>query len=171
MHDEEVTGKAHFKDNAQLVLQAVAVELGVQGLPVGVLFKPFFKAFFRQTPEFGIKAGPFRQIVYGKVVVTKVQFHIALLGNAHRVGKGLGHMGKGLFHLFDGFVKQLVGAKAHALGVVHGGLRLDAEQHLVGFGVFGGEVVAVVGGNKRHTRGFRQFEQGIVGLGLLGQAV
>ena len=104
-------------------------------------------------------------------MVAEVQLHIALLGNAHGVGQGFGHMGKGLFHLFDGFVVQLMGAKAHALGVVHGGLRLNAEQHFVGFGIVSGEVVAVVGGNQRHARGFRQFQQGGVGLGLLGQAV
>ena len=171
LHDEEVAGKAHFKDNAQFVLQSVAVELGVESFPVGVLFEPFLKTFFCQPPKFGIKAGPFRQVVYRKVVVAKVQLHIALLGNAHGVGQGFGRMGKGFFHLFDGFVVQLVGTKAHALGVVHGGLRLDTEQYLVGFGVCGGEVVAVVGGNQRHARGFRQFQQGGVGLGLLWQAV
>ena len=39
LHDEEVAGEAHLKDDLELVLQAVAVGLRVDVGAVGVLFQ------------------------------------------------------------------------------------------------------------------------------------
>ena len=79
-------------------------------------------------------------------------------------------MGERLFHLFDGLVIELVRFKAHALGVVHGGLGLDAEQNLMGVRVVGVEIVAVIGGHQGQVGGFRDLQQGVVDDFLLEAA-
>ena len=73
-------------------------------------------------------------------------------------------------HLLAGLVVEVMGAEAHALGVVHGGLGLDAEQHLVGVGVVGVEVMAVVGGHDGQLEMVGYLQQALVGYLLLGQA-
>ena len=171
LHNEEITGKAHFQNNIELVLEAFAVALRVDAFAVRVFFQSFFQALFGQAAEFGLHAGPFWQLVDREVMVAEIQLHIAGFSNAHGVGQGFGHMGKGFFHLFDGFVVEFVRSEAHALGITHCGLGLDAEQHLMGVGVVGVEVVAVVGGHQRQAGGFGNLQQGVVDHVLFGQAV
>ena len=171
LHDEEVAGEAHLKDDLELVLQAVAVGLRVDAGAVGVLFQAAFQTFLGQAAELGIQAGAFGQLVDREIVVPHVQFHVAALGDLGRVAQGLGQMAEHGLHLLAGLVVEVMGAEAHALGVVHGGLGLDAEQHLVGVGVVGVEVMAVVGGHDGQLEMVGYLQQALVGYLLLGQAV
>ena len=136
-----------------------------------MLFQAAFQTFLGQAAELGIQAGAFGQLVDREIVVPHVQFHVAALGDLGRVAQGLGQMAEHGLHLLAGLVVEVMGAEAHALGVVHGGLGLDAEQHLVGVGVVGVEVMAVVGGHDGQLEMVGYLQQALVGYLLLGQAV
>ena len=103
--------------------------------------------------------------------MAEIQFHIALLGDAHGIGQRFRHMAEGGFHLLGALVVEFRGLEAHVLGIVHGGLRLDAEQHLVGLHVAGIEIVAVVGGHQRQMELFGDLHEAVVDRHLFLQAV
>ena len=85
-------------------------------------------------------------------------------GQGRRVRDGPGHLRRAL-------EIELVGLELHAAGAVDRPARLDAEQGILGPGMFGLEVVHVIGGHQGNPPAGRQFEQGLIDLVLLGQFV
>ena len=80
-------------------------------------------------------------------------------------------MAERFFHFFYRLVIKFVRTELHALGVVHGGLRLYAEQHLMRLGVISVKVVAVVGGYQRQVACFSQIDEPGIGFFLLFKSV
>lgn len=96
----------------------------------------------------------------------------ALIRNLERVLHGVARNAvESCEHFLFGLVVEIPGIEAEALGIVHLGLRLDAEQNVVGFHVVGIEIMAVVGGHERKLRGVGKLENALVHEGLFGQAV
>ena len=85
-------------------------------------------------------------------------------GQGRRVGDGPGHLRRAL-------EIELVGLELHAPGAVDRPARLDAQQGILGLGMFGLEVVHVIGGHQGNPPAGRQLEQGLIDLVLLGQFV
>ncbi len=81
------------------------------------------------------------------------------LGNFLGALDGVAQVGEQGQHFRFAFDIHLVGAHAHAVFIVQGFSCLDANQHLLGGGVFLVQVVGVVGGNQGHAGFFRQFYQ------------
>ncbi len=102
---------------------------------------------------------------------SELELQFALGGDAPGVGHGLGHVGERLRHFVGRLVVQFLGLEAHPALVVHLGLGLDAQQHVVGFHVAGFQVVAVVGGDKGQPGVVGEFQQLFVQLVLFLQAV
>ena len=69
-------------------------------------------------------------------------------GDFEGVFDGVGGEGFKFAHHFVVFFEvELAGFVLHAFGVFDVGAGLDADENIVGIGVFGAEVVAVVGGD------------------------
>ena len=171
LYDKEIAREAHVADDVQLVAQALAVGVRIEGGRVGVFLQALFQALLGQPPEFRFQRGPFGQGVDREIMVAEIQLHIALFGDAHGIGQRFRHMAEGGFHLLGALVIKFRGLEAHVPGIVQRGLRLDAEQHLVGFHVVGIEVVAVVGGHQRQVELFGDLHEAVVDRHLFLQAV
>ena len=85
--------------------------------------------------------------------------HVAPVGDIERAIQSLGNFAEDGQHLRAGPEKELVGGKLHAVGIAERLSGLNAEQNFVGVGVFGTQVVAVVGGNQGNSRLPRQPNQ------------
>jgi len=106
------------------------------------------------------------------VIVLQVEGVIlAHIGNARGIGQGFGQMGEIAFHLFRALVIQLPAFKAHAFLIIHLGLGLYAQEHIMRFSVVSIEVVAVIGRHYGQRELFRYLEQGLVGLNLFAQTI
>ena len=105
-----------------------------------------------------------------EVVGAQVQGDVAAGGDLPGGGQDRG-VGEGPGHLRRALEIELVGLELHAAGAVHGLAGLDAQQDVLGLGVFGLQVVHVVGGHQGQPPAGRQLEQGLVDLELLRQVV
>ncbi|MCL4535757.1 MAG: hypothetical protein M1370_11445 [Bacteroidetes bacterium] len=74
-------------------------------------------------------------------------------------------------HLFGTSQVEILGLHPHPVGIVHGGVGLDAEQDLLGVGVLLADVVDVVGGDHRNAHSAAQLQHAAVDLNLVGEAV
>ena len=105
-----------------------------------------------------------------EVVSAQLQGDVAAGRNLHRGRQHLG-VGEDAGHLRRALEIELVRLELHAARGVHGLAGLDAQQDVVGPGVFGLQVVDVVGGHHGQTPAGPQFQQGLVDLELLRQVV
>ena len=80
------------------------------------------------------------------------KLHIAPPGNVHRVCKRLVRIGKELTKGLLTFDVKFLCLKLHPVGVIHGFGRLDAQEHILNFGVLLPEVMGVVGHHHRKPR-------------------
>ena len=67
------------------------------------------------------------------------------------VGQGFGKLGKDFPHLIGAAQVERILLHAHAVGVVHVAVRLDAQEHVVGIGILTAGVMPVVRGNQRQV--------------------
>ncbi len=105
-----------------------------------------------------------------KVVSAQLQGDLAAGRNLHRGRQHLG-VGEDAGHLRRALEIELVRLELHAARGVHGLAGLDAQQDVVGPGVFGLQIVHVVGGHHGQTPAGPQFQQRLVDLELLRQVV
>ncbi len=108
-------------------------------------------ALLAQMPEIALGVVAFGDVEIGEMVVTELDCEFTLLGDAKGVGDGFGDLAEQRGHLLRRpQVERL--PDAHAIGVLHGGAGLDAQQHLVGIKVLGSDVVYVVGSDQRDVQ-------------------
>ena len=140
-----------------------------------MLFQALFQTFPRHAAEFARQGHALGKFVHGEVIGRRMQLYFkmtALVGYLERVFHGLaGNPLKTGAHFLFRFVVEVARLEAEALGVVHLGLRLNAEQNVVGLHVVGIQVVAVVGGHKGQARGVGKLHDAFVHLRLFRQAV
>ncbi len=143
-HDQEVDGKAHLVDDAQLLLHA-GLHLLVHG-PLAVALGQPLHGQVAQIGGIGVALGDGH---VGQVILFVLQIHLAHLGDAQGVVVGAGRQvdegAEGLLKLFAALHKVAGIAEPHTLFVGEVGAGLDAEQHVVGAAVFLFDVMNIVG--------------------------
>ena len=95
-HNEEIAVKAHAVDNSQLVLQPVLDLLS----NLRILFRQVIGA---ELPEIHFVRHTLRQRELWQVPMFKIKFHMAPLGDFHRIGNSLRIFFKDGCHLFRRF--------------------------------------------------------------------
>ena len=139
-HDEVVIGIPHGLDHANLVFQAVDVDLRhVRAIAA-------FQAVPAELFKVGLIIHAVRGFVVGDLGVAELEIKIALLGDFGRVGASLRHHGEQLVHLVGGLDVEFIGLELHAVGVLNGLAGLDAQQDALHLGVLFAQIVGVVGG-------------------------
>ena len=163
LDDEEIVREAHFSDHVQLIVQ----------LPVigGVFAVACPEATLAQLPQIGGGVVPLRQLELRQVILAEGEVKPAAVGNTLGVLHGLGITGEQLLHLLRGADVEILRLIAHTVLIVHGFSGLDAQQHIVAFGVLLPEIVGVVGADQGNARLLVQAQQAPVHRDLLGNAV
>ena len=174
--DQEVRGETHLLDDADLVLQAVAVLLGRVPLRFGhlrdVLGETPLEAFAGEVAEVIGGWPPVRGRELRKVEAIRVEGDRAALGDRDGIRDGLDAPGlEPGEHFVRALDVELVVVEAHPPLVLERLAHADAEQDLVRKRVVAAEVVAVVGRHGRRPRLRREAEQVGHDRGLLRQAV
>ena len=144
MDNEIVIHIAHLGDDPQLIFQPLGHRR------IGVFPVQSVHALIAHTPEVGKVVLAVRRRKVGQLGLAELKFHIAPLGDAHRIFKGLVHIGNGLTHLLQALDIELVGLKFQIAGIVHRPAGLDADQNALGGAVLPVDVVGVVGGDQSH---------------------
>ena len=163
LDDEEIVREAHFPDHVQLIVQ----------LPVigGVFAVARPEATLAQLPQIGGGVVPRRQPELRQVILAEGEVKLAPVGDALGVLHGIGISGKQLLHLLRGADVEIPRLIAHAVFIVNDLAGLDAQQHIVAFGVLLPEIVGVIGADQGNARLLVQAQQAPVHRGLLGDAV
>ena len=105
------------------------------------------------------------------MILAEREFQIAALGDLAGVLDRLGIVGKQRRHLLGRAQVEALRLIAHAVFVVHGLTRLDAEQHVVRVGIFFSKIVRVIRHDERETRLLVQAQDALVDDGLIADAV
>ena len=170
--DQKVAGKPHLLDDADFIIQALAVRrlvrLGVLGPdarhdPLEALARLELEELLRALRAAGVELG--------EMIGLEVELQVAAPGDRHRVGEGLRGVLEVIRHLGGRLEVQLVGPEFEPLRVVDGLAGLDAQQHVVGAHVLAGQVVAVVAGHQRDGEPTAHVDQGRVHAHLIVDAV
>ncbi len=83
---------------------------------------------------------------------------VAALSNLQSPAQRVGQVAEQFHHLVLRFHIELIVGKTHAAVVAHRLASLDAQQHFMRPRVFLRDVVAIVGGDHRHSQFLRQVE-------------
>ena len=169
-HHQEVAGKPHLHQDIGLVFQALPViRLRGPGM-IGRGRQALGQPLPGLPGHEGLHAVPAGNGEGREMVGAELQGNVAAGRNLHRGRQHLG-IGEDAGHLRRTLKIELVRLELHAARGVHGLAGLDAQQDVVGPGVFGLQIVDVVGGHHRQTPAGTQFQQGLVDLELLRQVV
>ena len=163
-HNQEVLHIAHLFNHADLIVQTLPIFGGRVRIALG-------KALLAELMKVAQAVRTVRRFKGGQMVVPEFKLHIAALGNAEGIFKGIVELGKQLPQLVLGFDVKFIAFKAHPVGVVHSLAHLNAHQHVLGGGILPAQIMGVV----RHHQGQLQLpgqpHQQRVYLGLLGNSV
>ena len=148
-NNEKIGRKLHLRDHLDFVFKPFAVDRGalveIIGMGLPDFSKPLFKARAAHLLEIALVDFAFGRGESGEFVFTQGYFKIAALGNGYGVFEGLGHRGESPLHFIRRLEVKLLRGEAHAAGRVDGLAGLNAQQHFVGEGVAGVQIVAVIG--------------------------
>ena len=162
--DEVVVYITHAADDTDLVFQSVSIFLGFVWvtLPEAVITK---------LPEVALVGVPFRHRKGGQVIFVKGEFQIAAVGNFRGIFKGFLQSGEQFLQFFLAFDVEFLGLEFHAVLVIHGFAGLDAQQHILHFGVLPAQVMGIVGDHQRQARFSCQTLNALIDGPLLVNAV
>ena len=177
-HDQEVADEFRLLDDADFVVHAVDDELliGRELLRLRVDAIPFRQGAFAYLAEIrlavlAVGRRIFRIMVGGRLVVDGRQMDVAAFGDIDGVGHGLRQFGEERGHFVRIFEPVAVAVETHAVGVLHGLLRADAEEQLMGLLVFLKQVMRVICDNQRDAFLLRDLHKEFSGFSLLLDAV
>ena len=140
--DQEVTGVTLRFDHTQFIIQPLPVSLR-QFLAITLVH-----AFTAQITEvLNVRATLGRSI--HRVQLALTQLHVDSIGNLLRSGDGVFQSDESRVHFFGRADVQSVMLHLHAFFVVDGSASIDAEHHVLNFGISLSQIVGVVGGNQR----------------------
>ena len=166
--DQEIRGEPHLGDDAQLVLQ-----------PLAILLRRVLRLEAHLQPGAGlllkvaVQRHALGQLQAGQHVMPRLelQLDVAALRDGRGVIQRLRHLlAKGRVHLLRRPEEEIIGRKTE--GVVRlVGVGVDAEQDLVPVVIFLVEIMRVGRGDQGDARVLRHFDQRPVHPGLLGEGV
>ena len=166
--DQEIVHVAHFLYDRKFVGEAVAVGLRLlpirpllefhisRGLPVvgshGLIEIRITagQAFPAELVEIGPGIIGFRHFEAGQLRDAELNLHVTAVRDGLGIVDSLRNIGEKLPHLLLALHIVLAALIAHAVRILHLLLRLNAEEDVVGFGVFGVRIVAVVRADDRN---------------------
>ena len=162
--DQKVVDKAHALDHVLLVFELRALLVRPFAIALG-------EAVCAELFEVCERGVALRHLEFRQVVLAERKLQIAALGDLAGVLDRLGIVGKQRRHLLGRTKVEALRLIAHAVFVVHGLARLDAEQHVMRVGVFLPEIVRVVRHDEREPRLLVQAQDALVDDGLIADAV
>ena len=162
--NEIVVYITHAADDADLVFQPVGVFFWFIGIPLP-------EAVIAKLPEIALVGIPFRHREGGQMVFMKGKFQIAAVCNFYRIFKGLVKSREQGAKLLLAFDVEFLGLELHPVLVVHGFAGLDAQQHVLHFGIGPTQIMGVVGDHQRQPRLPRKTLNALIDGPLLINAV
>ncbi len=151
---QKVSGEAHLFDDAQLVVQALAVLVGAAlRQSVG---EPLGQTLLGAGTQVGVRRAAVRHRKFGQVIGAERQGQGAAPRDVHAVFQRLGHIGEALGHFFRRLEVLLRRVGARSLGIGQHPPFGNADARLVRLEVVAGEKAHVVGGHHRHAAQLRQ---------------
>ena len=172
-HDEEVVGKPQLVDHAQLAVHAghdLFRQFAVDD-PLGIAGVSLFQAGKDQLMEKILRGRSIGRAVDGEVPLAQLQVDVYAVGDLLRPLDGLAVAAEDRVHLLGAAKIELVGLHPHAVGVGAELARVDAEQDVLGLGVFAEHVVYVAGGYQGQAHAVGQVDGAFHGDALLFDAV
>ena len=160
--NEKIVGESELVDYGKLSLQAGRDFLGKFSVleairAIGVALVEPGQA---QFAEIIFRLLGFRRRKDGEMPAAKLQFDIDRVGDLLRAANGVFLAGEGGVHFFRAAQIKLVGFHAHAVGVGAELARVDAQENVLGLGVFAQDVVHVAGGHGGHAHLPGQIDRG-----------
>ena len=137
LHNQEVRREALLDDDAHLIFGTIERLFG-NGIAVALLHA--FEHLMTEPALVRLALGK-RELRQNGIALKD---DVALLGNLHRGIACLGEIAKRLAHLLFGFHIELVVLELHAIRVVDGRARADAQHDILRLRVFLQQVVEVV---------------------------
>ena len=162
--DQKVVDKAHALDHVLLVFELRALLVR----PFAIALGEAVGAELFKVCERGVAL---RHLEFRQMVLAERKLQIAALGDLAGVLDRLGIVGKQRRHLLGRTKIEALRLIAHAVFVVHGLARLDAEQHVVRVGIFFSKIVRVICHDEREPRLLVQAQDALVDDGLIADAV
>ncbi|KAF5032540.1 hypothetical protein DSECCO2_616180 [anaerobic digester metagenome] len=141
-NDQEIAGEIHFENHTEFILEAVFDFRRYLSVSFGEALFTEMAQVRRDVVAF--RHGKFRQ----KIGRRELKTDVTLIGNFLGIGDGVGISGEKGCHFFGSLKVELTAFIFHAVFIVNGLSRLDAEEDIVVFGVFGINVMDVVGGHQ-----------------------
>ena len=152
-HDEEVFGEAGLRDDAEFIFETL--DLGRAGGSAVALIEPLEA----EIAQVLLRAGVRGEVGVGELEAAELQRHVAAFGDAGGGLQRLRQVWEARAHLLLVGEVEVLAVQLEAVGLVHGGVGADAEQHLMGEGVVGGGVVGVVRGDEGEVQLAPQLHQ------------
>ena len=143
-YDEVIVHIAHTANNTDLILKALPIAL--RGIRVALR-----KAICAELPKIrliGISLG-YRE--GRQMVLVEHKLHIAPICYFGRIFYCLRTGGKQLPHFLLALEVKLFCFKAHTVGVINGLTGLNAQQHVLHFGIGSAKVVGIICSNERQS--------------------
>ena len=177
-HDQEVADEFRLLDDADFIVHTVDDDLllGSELLRLRIEAVPFGNALFADFTKILLSVGAFgngifRIMVGRRLVVDGRQMDVAAFGDIDGVGHGLRQFGEERGHFVRILEPVAVAVETHAVGVLHGLLRADAEEQLMGLLVFLKQVMRVICDNQWDAFLLRDLHKEFGGFSLLLDAV
>lgn len=173
-HNEKIGRKLHLPDDIDLHDQPVVVllpQLRAEFAVPGHLLHAGLEALPAGGLEIARKGMALGQWELGEKGLAKGEFHVAAFGDSDRIFDGLRAIAKGRGHFPRRLHVKRVGGIAEAAGIVQGFAALDGEQHRMGLGIVGQQIVTVVGSHQANAQFLRNLHERPVGHCLFRDAV
>ena len=159
LHNQEVRREALLDDDAHLIFGTIERLFG-NGIAVALLHA--FEHLMAEPALVRLALGK-RELRQNGIALKD---DVALLGNLHRGIACLGEIAKRLAHLLFGFHIELVVLELHAIRIVNGGARADAQHDILRLRVFLQQVVEVVRCDGLQARTVSNLGKLVIQLGL-----
>ena len=152
--DQEIVGESKFVDDAQFPLEPIHDHFSQNtvGQHLRVVGIPLFQSFDAKFPQIGFRGGFCRDIVYGKMSPTEFEVDVHrirdFLATCDRIFQSL-ELG---IHFLGATQVVLVAVHSHSCWIGSELSRIDAQHHVLSFGIFRIDVVTIACCNQRNPK-------------------
>ena len=137
-HNQIVIHIPHPTDDINFIFQPIPVFMGRVGIA-------FLKTVITQLPEISLIGVTLRNGKRRQMIFMECKFQIAFFGNPDGIFKGFLTIGEQLPEFLLTFQIELLCLKFHPVGLVHRLSGLNAQQHILHFGILFPEIVGIIG--------------------------